>query len=230
MSTHSVTLVFEDGRIVKFDASEDDNIYFACLKNKVRILTDCLEGACATCKGVCTSGTYYLGEYTDEALTAEEFDKGEVLTCQMHVTSDCVIEFPYESRIALKSKLGFQSNPGFIGEFNHAIGRDVHLTGQHFSFVELLGGKCFVGILAEIIGAGRANPLAGGTGAFETVRQNANLVLQAGKINVVVFASVEFDDPAVFEHQRYRVRTHFLSFRHKRWRSNLRHTMCQHQR
>ena len=104
MSTHSVTLVFEDGRIVKFDASEDDNIYFACLKNKVRILTDCLEGACATCKGVCTSGTYYLDEYTDEALTAEEFDKGEVLTCQMHVTSDCVIEFPYESRIALKSK------------------------------------------------------------------------------------------------------------------------------
>lgn len=104
MSTHKVTLVFEDGRIVKFDASEDDNIYFACLKNKVRILTDCLEGACATCKGVCTSGTYYLDEYTDEALTQEEFDKREVLTCQMHVTSDCVIEFPYESRIALKSK------------------------------------------------------------------------------------------------------------------------------
>lgn len=104
MSTHNVMLVFEDGRIVKFQASEDDNIYFACLKNKVRILTDCLEGACATCKGVCTSGTYYLDEYTDEALTREEFAKREVLTCQMHVTSDCVIEFPYESRIALKSK------------------------------------------------------------------------------------------------------------------------------
>ncbi|MGB0629879.1 MAG: FAD-binding oxidoreductase [Alphaproteobacteria bacterium] len=104
MSTHEVTLVFEDGRIVKFEASEDDNIYFACLKNKVRILTDCLEGACATCKGVCTSGTYYMDEYTDEALTADEFDRREVLTCQMHVTSDCVIEFPYESRIALKSK------------------------------------------------------------------------------------------------------------------------------
>tara|TARA_B100000676_G_scaffold242331_1_gene243779 strand:+ start:5722 stop:6741 length:1020 start_codon:yes stop_codon:yes gene_type:complete len=104
MTTHKVTLVFEDGRVVKFDASEDDNIYFACLKNKVRILTDCLEGACATCKGVCTSGTYYMDEFTDEALTAEEFDRREVLTCQMHVTSDCVIELPYESRIALKSK------------------------------------------------------------------------------------------------------------------------------
>ena len=50
MTTHKVTLVFEDGRVVKFDASEDDNIYFACLKNKVRILTDCLEGACATAR------------------------------------------------------------------------------------------------------------------------------------------------------------------------------------
>ena len=104
MTTHKVTLVFEDGRVVEFDASEDDNIYFACLKNKVRILTDCLEGACATCKGVCTSGTYYMDEFTDEALTTEEFDRREVLTCQMHVTSDCVIELPYESRIALKSK------------------------------------------------------------------------------------------------------------------------------
>jgi NAD(P)H-flavin reductase/ferredoxin len=104
MTTHEVTFVFEDGRIVRFDANEDDNLYFAALKNKVRILTDCLEGACATCKGVCTSGTYELDEYTDEALTQEEFDKREVLTCQMHVKSDCVIEFPYESRVALKSK------------------------------------------------------------------------------------------------------------------------------
>jgi anthranilate 1,2-dioxygenase reductase subunit len=103
MSSHQVTMVFEDGRIVKFDASEDDNIYFASLKNKVRILTDCLEGACATCKGVCTSGDYYLDDYTDEALTDEERNRREVLTCRMHVTSDCVIEFPYESRVALKS-------------------------------------------------------------------------------------------------------------------------------
>lgn len=104
MTSHEVTFVFEDGRIVKFDASEDDNLYFAALKNKVRILTDCLEGACATCKGICTSGTYDLAEYTEEALTQAEFDNREVLTCQMHVKSDCVIEFPYESRVALKSK------------------------------------------------------------------------------------------------------------------------------
>ncbi len=103
MSSHEVTFVFEDGRIVRFQANEDDNIYFAALKNRIRILTDCLEGACATCKGVCTKGDYYLDEYTDESLTQEEFERREVLTCQMHVTSDCVIEFPYEAKVALRS-------------------------------------------------------------------------------------------------------------------------------
>lgn len=102
MTAHEVTLVFEDGRTVKFSADENDTIYFAALKNRVRILTDCLEGACATCKGLCTKGEYFLDEYTDESLTQEEYERREVLTCQMHVTSDAVIEFPYESKIALK--------------------------------------------------------------------------------------------------------------------------------
>ena len=116
MSTHEVTLVFEDGRIVKFPASETDNIYFAALKSKVRILTDCLEGACATCKGLCTRGDYYLDDYTKESLTQAEYDRREVLTCQMHVTSDCVIEFPYASKIALKSAP--ETHPATVAEID----------------------------------------------------------------------------------------------------------------
>ena len=104
MAVHEVTLVFEDGRVAKFSADEDDTIYLAALKNRVRILTDCLEGACATCKGLCTSGEYRLEEYSDEALSEAERDRREVLTCRMHVLSDCVIEYPYASRVALKTE------------------------------------------------------------------------------------------------------------------------------
>ena len=104
MSGYEVSLIFEDGRVEKFKANEEDTVYFAALKNRVRILTDCLEGACATCKGKCTSGTYTLDEFTEEALTMEEYEQGEVLTCQMRLKSDCVIEVPYDSRIALKSE------------------------------------------------------------------------------------------------------------------------------
>jgi NAD(P)H-flavin reductase/ferredoxin len=103
MSTHNVTIVFDDGRSVAVSATETDTIYLACLKNKIRILTDCCEGACATCKGYCPEGEYRLDDYSDEALSAEEAARREVLTCRMHALSDCVIEFPYDSGLAVKT-------------------------------------------------------------------------------------------------------------------------------
>ena len=103
MTAHTVTLVFDDGRIARIQADEDDTIYLAALKHRIRIETDCLEGACATCKGVCTSGEYRMDEYSEDALSAEEAARREVLTCQMHVLSDCVIEYPYPSTFSLKA-------------------------------------------------------------------------------------------------------------------------------
>lgn len=104
MSKHNVTIVFEDGRSVKIQADEADTIYLACLKNKIRILTECLEGTCATCKGLCVEGEYWLDDYVKGALSDEEAARREVLTCQMRVTSDCVIEFAYDSHLAMNSE------------------------------------------------------------------------------------------------------------------------------
>jgi len=104
MSKHNVTLVFEDGRSERIHADENDTIYIACLRNKIRILTDCLEGACATCKAHCVEGDYDLDDISEEALSEGEVSQREVLTCQMHARSDCVIEFPYESRLAIKQE------------------------------------------------------------------------------------------------------------------------------
>lgn len=104
MSKHDVTLVFEDGRSVRLQADEAETIYLTCLRNKVRIQTDCLEGACATCKAHCVQGEYRLDDHSEEALSRDEAAQRQVLTCQMHALSDCVIEFPYESKIALKTE------------------------------------------------------------------------------------------------------------------------------
>ena len=79
MSKFNVTLVFEDGRSESILADENDTIYMACLRNKIRILTDCLEGACATCKGHCVEGEYDMDDVSDEALSAEEAAQREVL-------------------------------------------------------------------------------------------------------------------------------------------------------
>jgi len=103
MSKHTVTMVFEDGRTVQIEAAETDTIYMAALRNKIRLMTDCLEGACATCKAFCVSGRYDLDDHAEEALSAAEAAERKVLTCQMHARSDCVIEFSYEAGVALKS-------------------------------------------------------------------------------------------------------------------------------
>ena len=67
MSKHDVTLVFEDGRSVRLQADEAETIYLTCLRNRVRIQTDCLEGACATCKAHCVQGEYRLDDHSEEA-------------------------------------------------------------------------------------------------------------------------------------------------------------------
>lgn len=104
MTKHNVTMVFEDGRSVQIQADENDTIYLASLRNKIRLMTDCLEGACATCKAVCVEGEYELDDFAEEALSQEEYDQRQVLTCQMHARSDCILEFPYEAGIALRSE------------------------------------------------------------------------------------------------------------------------------
>ena len=40
MSKHTVTMVFEDGRTVQIQADENDTIYLASLRNKIRLMTD----------------------------------------------------------------------------------------------------------------------------------------------------------------------------------------------
>lgn len=114
MGEYKVTLVFEDGRTAQIEADESDTIYIAALKSRIRIETDCREGACATCKGLCTDGDYYMDDYVDEALSEDEAARREVLTCRMHATSDCVIEFPYEAALAVKSAP--ETRPGKVAE------------------------------------------------------------------------------------------------------------------
>ncbi len=60
---------------------------------------DCSDGVCGTCKCRAESGTYDLGDdYIPDALSEDEAAAGLVLTCQMRVTSDCVLAVPVASR------------------------------------------------------------------------------------------------------------------------------------
>lgn len=90
-----VTAVFEDERTAVFPAGAGQTVYAAALAAGLRLEHDCLEGACGTCKALCTQGWFTLDDYVEEALSAEEEAAGHVLTCRMRPSTSCVLEFPY---------------------------------------------------------------------------------------------------------------------------------------
>lgn len=72
-----------------------EKVLDAAYRQKVNLPMDCSDGVCGTCKCHCASGEYDLGEdYLDEALSDDEAQNRQVLTCQMVPTSDCVIDVP----------------------------------------------------------------------------------------------------------------------------------------
>lgn len=93
--TFNIALNFEDGvtRFIQCHAGE--KVLDAAYRQKVNLPMDCSDGVCGTCKCHCASGEYDLGEdYLDEALSDDEAQARQVLTCQMVPTSDCVIDVP----------------------------------------------------------------------------------------------------------------------------------------
>jgi benzoate/toluate 1,2-dioxygenase reductase subunit len=100
MSTHAVTLVFEDGAARRIRARSDQSLYLAALRHGIRLLTDCREAACGTCKALCVDGEVALEDYGSEALSAEEARQGYTLPCQGQARSDCVLELPYAAALA----------------------------------------------------------------------------------------------------------------------------------
>ncbi|RBP03055.1 benzoate/toluate 1,2-dioxygenase reductase subunit [Roseiarcus fermentans] len=94
---YTIALQFEDGvtRIVPCNPGEP--VSDAAYRAKINIPLDCRDGACGTCKCHCESGAYELGDYVEDAMTAEEAAQGFVLACQMRPTSDCVLKVPTTS-------------------------------------------------------------------------------------------------------------------------------------
>lgn len=96
---NKIALNFEDGVTRFIDVRPDELVADAAYRLGLNIPMDCRDGACGTCKCQCESGDYALGDYIDDAMTAEEAAQGFVLTCQMKAKSDCVIRIPASSAV-----------------------------------------------------------------------------------------------------------------------------------
>ncbi len=95
MEGHLVTLIFAGGENRQIVVGPVETVEQAARRQGVRLLTDCREGACGTCKARCLRGDYWLNDYSRDALSDADLESGFVLTCQMCVRSPSVIEFDY---------------------------------------------------------------------------------------------------------------------------------------
>jgi ferredoxin len=67
-----ITAIFEDAKSVKFPARPNEIVYQAAYRAGIRLEHDCLEGACGSCKALCTQGEFEINDYSDEALMAQD--------------------------------------------------------------------------------------------------------------------------------------------------------------
>ena len=107
MPSYSIALNFEDGVTRIIDCQPGEKVLDAAYRNKINLPMDCSDGVCGTCKCRAESGAYDLGDdFIEDALTGDEAAEGLVLTCQMTVSSDCVLSVPTSSTAC---KTGMQS-------------------------------------------------------------------------------------------------------------------------
>ncbi|SAL84839.1 oxidoreductase FAD/NAD(P)-binding subunit [Caballeronia arvi] len=97
---HQITLRFEDGVTRFIECKEGERVTDAAIRAKINIPLDCRDGVCGTCKAVCESGEYVLGDCVEDALSSEEASARKVLTCQMSPHSDCVIQIATNSDVS----------------------------------------------------------------------------------------------------------------------------------
>ena len=96
--TYAIALNFEDGVTRFIDCKVGEKVLDAAFRQRINLPMDCSDGVCGTCKCRCETGAYDLGDdYIEDALSANEAQARQVLTCQMVPQSDCVIAVPVPS-------------------------------------------------------------------------------------------------------------------------------------
>ncbi|GAB3158809.1 benzoate 1,2-dioxygenase electron transfer component BenC [Amycolatopsis stemonae] len=98
--THQVALSFEDGVTRFITCGPDQTVADASYRQRINIPLDCRDGACGTCKAFCESGEFDGGTYLDDALSADEAERGYVLPCSMKPRSDLVLRIASTSAVA----------------------------------------------------------------------------------------------------------------------------------
>ena len=140
--SYRVALNFEDGVTQVITCLEDEAVLDAAYRAHVKLPMDCSDGVCGTCRGQCRSGSYDLGDdYLEEALSEQDAALGYILTCQMRVRSDVIIDVPASSSVCATGPVTAQTRVAGVervGGSTYRLTVDfedsiAHLPGQYIN-------------------------------------------------------------------------------------------------
>lgn len=109
--SYTIALHFEDGLTRFIECENGETVLDAAYRHEINLPMDCADGVCGTCKGLCESGEYDLGdEYLEEALSEGEAAQRRVLTCQMVPSSDCVVQMPVTAELCKTGAIEYRAS------------------------------------------------------------------------------------------------------------------------
>lgn len=81
------------GETYTFEIEEDESVLDGALRNNIDAPYACMSGTCNSCQATVTEGEVKMEDA--DALTEEEIDSGEILTCCARPTSDVLkVKYP----------------------------------------------------------------------------------------------------------------------------------------
>lgn len=95
--SHKIILSTRDDQQFEFYCEDNQNIQDAAETANLYPPFGCKAGTCGACLGTCKTGDYRLGSYSDDVLSEEAVEKGNILLCTTVPTSDLLITVPYDS-------------------------------------------------------------------------------------------------------------------------------------
>lgn len=138
--TYRIALNFEDGVTRFIDCKPTETVADAAYRQSINVPIDCRDGACGACKCSCESGSFRLGEYIDDALSADEAAQGMVLTCQMYPQGDCVVRVPASSEVCKTKQASFNATISDLRQLSDST-ISLTLSGDALNKLAFLPGQ-----------------------------------------------------------------------------------------
>ena len=96
MSDHTIKLTTRDNRTLTVNCSSDEDVVSAAQKENIFLSAQCQSGACGACIATHKQGDYHLGDYSTDALSADDIANKKVLLCRTFPDGDLTINLPYD--------------------------------------------------------------------------------------------------------------------------------------